>query len=860
MTSEQTIPSGFPKTPQSKLKEWSLKVKFFLGSLFYLTYASYAYRYSRKRDQVEREFAPAQPPQISGTPGKLLQVEPTPRGAYFYFLNAKLEVCFLKLDFVLINWKPGLSPVPYGLAKPVDCTNLQNWSEVTVKLQEIADGWTVTSDGLQLKVGIAGDLQFFNADGQLLRQESLPRLEGEQWSQQIQLQPEENIYGLGERAAAFNLRSPNITDRRSPSPEGTPPSQKYRMWNYDAAGMYGPGSDPMYISIPVYLSMHRQGSHLVFYENSFDATFEFQADLAEVKFTGGSLRYYVASGSPAQLLERYTELTGRSPLPPRWALGYHQSRWGYRTEAAVRETVQTFRDLDLPLSAIHLDIDVQVDYRAFTIDPQRFPELGQFTQELQSQGVRFITILNPGIQSSRKSKLFLEGRMLGAFCRYPNGDLVVAPVWCGWSVFPDFTNPAVRQWWSRQYEFMLDLGVAGFWHDMNEPAAFIAWGDRSLPKYTRHLMEGRGGDHREAHNVYGLLQARAGYESLCGYRPNQRPFIVSRSGWAGLQRYAWTWTGDIECTWECLQQTIPTVLGLGLSGIPYSGPDIGGFQGNPTAELYLRWFQLATFLPFYRSHCSNNVEYRAPWTYGEPYLSIIRNFLKLRYRLMPYFYTLAWEATQKGYPLVRPLFWYNPGDPKFWDVEDAFYLGDALLVYPVLVEGARSRQAMLPPGQWYLFWDDTVLLGDTQVELETPQDHIPLLVKAGSILPMATDDTLTLHVYPPAVGEGHSQVYSDAGDGYGDWRLDRFRLVRFADGLELFWEQYGDYPMLYKFPYQSITLHFHGFKLQKNWIDGMAHFADHDPNQPDQDYCFKINQPFRQAYFQGEFTYSISLE
>jgi len=216
----------------------------------------------------------------------------------------------------------------------------------------------------------------------------------------------------------------------------------------------------------------------------------------------------VTAGSPAQLLERYTQLTGRPPLPPRWALGYHQSRWGYRTEEAVR-----------------------------------------------------------------------------------------------WCVFPDFTKPVVRTWWSRQYEYLLDVGVAGFWHDMNEPAAFILWGDRSLPKVTQHFMEGRGGDHREAHNVYGLLQAEAAYEALRGYRPQQRPFIVSRAGWAGLQRYAWTWTGDIECTSAALRVTVATVVGLGLSGIPYTGPDIGGFQGNPSAELYLRWFQMSSFLTFCRSHC-----------------------------------------------------------------------------------------------------------------------------------------------------------------------------------------------------------------------------------------------------------------
>jgi alpha-glucosidase len=423
--------------------------------------------------------------------------------------------------------------------------------------------------------------------------------------------------------------------------------------------------------------------------------------------------------------------------------------------------------------------------------------------------------MNPGIKYSSQSDLFLQGQVLDAFCRQPDGKLMVAPVWPGWCVFPDFTNPRVREWWSQQYKYLLDVGVAGFWHDMNEPAAFIAWGDRSLPKPTQHFMEGRGGDHREAHNVYGLLQAQAAYKGLCEYRPDQRPFIISRAGWAGLQRYAWTWTGDIECTWAALRQTVATVVGLGLSGIPYSGSDIGGFQGNPPAELYLRWFQMSTFMTFCRTHTSNNVERRTPWTYGEPYLSIIRQLLELRYRLMPYFYTLAWEASQKGYPPVRPLFWSTSDDSAVWGVEDAFLLGEALMVCPIVEEGMRSRQVILPKGRWYSFWDDAPLEGARQVNLEAPLEQIPLLVRAGSILPMEEDKQLILHLYPPVQGSSEGCVYIDAGDGYGESRLDTFRMVRSEDGLELTWEQHGDYA----FPYENVRLHLHGIQVQQAWVD-----------------------------------------
>jgi alpha-glucosidase len=799
------------------LKQISLKLKFVLGSLFYLMYVPQAYIYSWKRDRAERAFTS---PSIGDliSPGNLLRAESTDLGAHFCFEQAELTVHFLTADLVRLNWLPGSSPVPYGIAR-------NQWDTVETTLKEQDDHWIISSAALQIKVGITGEITVWDPEGQVLRQEHPPQRQGDRWLHQASLRPEEHIYGLGERASTLNLRAARDEQQRH---------KTYRMWNFDAAGMYAPGTDPMYICIPVYLGLHSGGSYLIFYENSFEAEFTF-AETATADFTGGSLRYYITVGEPSQLLERYTELTGRSPLPARWTLGYHQSRWGYRTEAAIREEAKTFRSLDLPLSAIHLDIDCQVQHRAFSIDPERFPKLASFTQELAAMNVQFIAIVNPGIKYDRSSNLFLEGQILEAFCTYPTGELVVAPVWAGRTVFPDFTNPKVRAWWSRQYPYLLDVGVAGFWHDMNEPAAFVAWGDRSLPKVARHFLEGRGGDHREAHNVYGLMQAKAGYESLRQYRPQQRPFIVSRSGWAGLQRYAWTWTGDIETSWGALRQTVATVVGLGLSGIPYSGPDIGGFQGNPSAELYLRWFQMAAFLTFFRTHVSNNVQPRAPWTFGEPYLSIIREFLKLRYRLMPYFYTLAWEASQTGHPLMRPLFWSDPMDQALWDVEDAFCLGDALLVCPIVQEGARSRSVVLPKGQWYNFWDDAILEGGQVVTIEAPLEQIPLLVRAGSILPMKEDDHLILHLYPLQTGTCRAILYSDAGDGYGASRLDQFRFSRHEQELELTWEPQGDYD-----PYSEVQLQVHGMLVRQAAIDGQL--VNLEANQLQ---C----QPFQQVRF-----------
>ncbi|AFY47205.1 family 31 glycosyl hydrolase, alpha-glucosidase [Nostoc sp. PCC 7524] len=764
-----------------------IKLRRFFGSLFY----------PMQRDLLERPFLSSN--QVFAEIGDIFKAEPIARGAKFYFEKVELEIYFLAADLVRVNWQPGVPPIPYAMAG-------KDWPEVAVEFQEMGDRWLISTKVLQVIINHNGGLTFQNHLGQIIRQELPPQLKTAGWLHQAKLLPEEHIYGLGERAAPLNLRTPQ---------DGKPSTTSYLMWNYDAGGRYGPGTDPLYLCIPLYMGLHESGSYLIFYENSYKATFSFNG-YAAADFEGGALRYYLSVGSPAQLLDRYTQLTGRPAMPPRWVLGYHQSRWGYETEPAIREVTQGFKTHNLPLSAIHLDIDCQEEFRAFTIDPDRFPKLTEFNEELVDTGVHLIAIVNPGVKADRKSELFEEGRSQEVFCKTINDQLIIAPVWPGLCAFPDFTNPKARHWWSRQYEYLLDLGFTGFWHDMNEPGIFVLWGDPSLPQHsTLHFLEGRGGNHLEAHNVYGLLQAEAAYEALKEYKPELRPFIVSRAGWAGLQRYAWTWTGDIETSWSGLRITITTVLHMGLSGIPYSGADIGGFKGNPSAELYLRWFQMSCFLPFFRTHSANNVKPRTPWAFGEPILSIVREFLWLRYRLLPYLYTLTWETNQTGHPLVRPLFWADSKNPQLWAVEDAFFLGDALLIAPIVEEGATSRSIILPQGHWYHFWDDAPFPGGNQIDIAAPQEQIPVFVKAGSVLPIEENQQLILHIYPPVTGVGGGRVYSDAGDGYGAWRLDEFYLQRHEQNLEITWQQQGNYP----FPYKNVKLHVHGLEVQTAWID-----------------------------------------
>jgi alpha-glucosidase len=751
-------------------------------------------RYTLERDWLDRAYRRKFTYSERKTTGRLLEMQPVSGGAHFQFEDAALEVIFLEQDMVRISWEPGLPPIPYALVG-------SERPETAVQLLEEGPGWVVASSSLHLIVQPDGEVCFRLSDGSVLRTDLPPdyrRAAGNhsvQWTHRTLLRQEERIYGLGERATSLNRRG-----------------GRYILWNNDPGGGYSPGADPLYINIPVYLSLHGLGSSLVFYENPFSAEFSVgRADPGEVedwitaRFEDGMLRYYFIAGPPDRAIERYTRLTGRAPLPPRWSLGYHQSRWGYKSENDIRQVAEGFKANDLPLSAIHLDLDYMDAVRAFTVDKKKFPDLPGLTAELEQQGIKTVAILDPGIKQDPGWILYTEGVCNGFICTHPDGTPATGRTWLGAIVFPDFTLPEGRAWWGDNYRFFIDQGLAGIWHDMNEPTSFTAWGDMTLPLHTRHALEGRGGDHRQAHNLYGLLMNQTGFKALRRLRPEKRPWIVSRAGWAGMQRSSWCWTGDTETSWKALRISISTVLGLGMSGVPFSGPDVGGFSGNPSPELYVRWFQLATFLPFFRTHSSAGTRSREPWVFGEPYTSILRELLKVRSRLMPYLYSLAWQSSRDGAPLVRPLFWLNPNAQDLWDVDDSFLLGDSLLVAPILEEGAKGRTVRLLPGEWYSYWDDQIISGQP-VWVDASLERIPLFVKAGSLIPMEEGNDLYLHIYPDQKGTATGWLYSDSGDGYGNWRVDRFTVESIEGEILVRRTEEGEYP----FPYSRVIVQVHG--------------------------------------------------
>jgi alpha-glucosidase len=638
--------------------------------------------------------------------------------------------------------------------------------------------------------------------------------QGERVARFAALTADEHLYGLGERAFPLDLRG-----------------RSYVLWNVDPQS-YLPGSDPLYLSVPFCVGIRAGRSYGLLYDNTYRAWVDLGAtnpDEAIHVAEGDESSYYFFYGpSLSTVLERYTELTGRMPLPPLWALGYQQSRWSYYPEARVREIARIMREQRIPCDALYLDIHHMDGYRSFTWDRRRFPDPARLLSDLHEQGYKVVVTVDPGIKADRHYAVCADGLERGAFCTYPDGKVAGGPVWPGEAYFPDFTNPRVREWWGDLYGPLLQAGVDGIWNDMDEPTVIGPQGD-TLANCVRHDWEGQGTDHRQAHNVYGLLTARATAEGLQRLRPEQRPFVLTRSGWAGVQRYALHWTGDNMSTWEHLQLTVPMVLNLGLSGVAFTGADVGGFDGDADAELLVRWTQMGAFLPLFRNHSCLWSRSQEPWAFGEPYLSLNRAAIELRYRLLPYLYTAIWQCSEKGTPIARPLVWAHPNDPATFTLDDEFLCGDSLLVAPVYHPGTTSREVYLPADEWFDFWTDERHTGPKTIAAAAPLERIPVYCRAGKVLPtwpvMQHSDAqavekLILHVYP---GNGTSWLYEDDGHSLtyqsGAYRATRFECQRSeSGGLTIAHEAQGAYVP----PYSCWEWHIHGLtsRPQRILADG----------------------------------------
>ncbi|MFD0144952.1 MULTISPECIES: glycoside hydrolase family 31 protein [unclassified Streptomyces] len=710
-------------------------------------------------------------------PGPVGEAKPMPGGGIVRFARSELRIQVSAGGTVFWGWD-GAEPLPsYAL------TGEAPEPDPRAELEPDTDGgWRVVSERVTVAVSRHGAVEIRTPGGVVLRRDLPPRwwepVSGgpARWVQRSEVPADARFFGLGGRAAGPRLR------------DGT-----YRLWNTDPKGSFQPGDDPLYITMPVQFVVADAGTHLAFHDNSWDGHVTLtegeegagsghdRPGTCEVRMSGGPLRCWVVVGTPARVLHGWAALTGAPALPPSWALGPQHARWGFGSAREVRRVVDGYRERGLPLSVLHLDIDHYDAHRVFTVDRERFPDLPGLAEELRERGVRLVSIVDPAVKAEPGNAVYDSGAAAGAFVRDARGDEVHGVVWPGECVYPDFTDAAVREWWGGLYEERLAQGFSGVWHDMNEPVSFSPFGDQTLPRSARHVLDGRGGDHREAHNVYGLTMARAGYEGLRRLRPQERPFLFSRSGWAGMQRYGGTWSGDVSSGWPGLRASLSLVLGLGLCGVPYSGPDVGGFDGSPSPELFLRWFQLGAWMPLFRTHAAIDAGRREPWEFGPETLEHARVALTERERMRPYFVTLSQLARLTGAPYIRPVWWGAPEDRALRDCEDAFLVGDALLVAPVLSRGADRRAVRLPRGRWYDTSTGQAYDGPGQVLLDAPLSRIPVLARAGAVLPVQGEDgELELEVWAPAAGRtGGGLVVRDTGDGWEAGEIERYasRLV-----------------------------------------------------------------------------------
>ena len=621
---------------------------------------------------------------------------------------------------------------------------------------------------------------------------------------------DEHYFGLGDK--------PGPLDRRN---------QAFVDWNTDAFG-WQESTDPIYKSIPYFITFRKGVAAGIFLDNTWRASFDFNKEYRDgysFGSEGGPLDLYILYGpEPKTVVQNWAWLTGTTPMPPIWSLGYQQSRYSYYPEAEVRRIAGKLRSEHIPADVIWLDIDYQLKNRPFTVDPERFPHFDQMIKDLKAEHLRTVLITDLHVADLPNSgyKPYDEGSAGDHFVKNPDGSTYVGVVWPGKSVFPDFTRKASREWWGTLYSDFVGKGVSGFWNDMNEPAIFLV-PSKTMPDDTRHRIDEPGfaprtANHLEIHNVFGMQNTRGTYEGLLKLQPNLRPFVMTRATYAGGHRYAVTWTGDNSSNWNHLRQTVPQLLNLGLSGFAMAGADVGGFAASPQPELLTRWLQVAAFQPIDRDHTAIGTNPQEPWENGTPEdLTLRRRYIEERYRLVPYIYTVTEEMSRTGLPIVRPLFLEFPngtGDGQPLDLANSgsFLLGSSLLIaQSPFPDEMDDYTVALPPTGWYDYWTgsrvsgssgrkgiDNAPVAQAEIKIHRTLDTLPVFVRAGAIIPQqplvqSTDEKpegpLTLRVYPPSAtgAECSGNLYLDDGLSYdfkkGEYLRDLFTCRLTAQGL-----------------------------------------------------------------------------
>jgi alpha-glucosidase len=661
------------------------------------------------------------------------------------------------------------------------------------RVERTEEGLTISTDKLLVKIADGFVVDVYRKDGTLLMSDyrgsrtkeerispmllELLESEGHDTSTLIEkdhavetlkaLDPADCFYGLGDKTGFLNKRH-----------------YEYENWNTDNPQAHTEDFHALYKSIPFLICLKETGVYGLFFDNTFhsyfnigkenDSYFYYAAD-------GGNLDYYFLGGdSMPEVIGNYTYLTGTTPLPQLWTLGYQQCRWGYECAEDIREVAHKFREYAIPCESVQYDIDYMDGYKVFTWNEERYGKAGELFAELAKLGFKPVVIIDPGTKLEPGYFMYEEGMQNDYFAKDKDGEVYVNAVWPGDANFPDFGRSKVRQWWGEHHKFLTDLGVAGIWNDMNEPASFHG----ELPQDVVFHDEDRETNHAEMHNVYGHFMSRATFEGVKKLT-GKRPFVITRACYAGTQKYSSVWTGDNQSLWAHLRMMIPQLCNLGMSGFAICGTDIGGFGADTTPELLTRWIEAAVFSPFFRNHSAKGSRRQEPWVFGEATADIYRKYVNLRYQFLPYLYDLFYRGEQTGLPIMRPLVLHYENDPEVKNLNGEFLVGESILVAPVLEQGETRKLVYLPEGIWYDYWTGERISGKQYILREAPLDVCPIYIKAGSVIPTydvvqyvgeKPYDSLTLLVTPEA---GACEHFRDNGEDYA-YREGTYNLYRFT--------------------------------------------------------------------------------
>ncbi len=653
---------------------------------------------------------------------------------------------------------------------------------------------------------------------------------------------EDAFYGLGEKTGRLNRKGQDFTLWNTDvlNPTATGEFKAKHAVGDPRADQTSTEFDPYYVSIPFFYHMMADNQAAGFFvDNGYRARFDFSPHTAySYHFLGGQYTEYIFAGpSMADILEGYTWLTGRMQPPPLWALGYHQCRWHAYNQETLEALAIKQRQAHIPCDALWLDIDYMDGYRVFTWNTENFPDVPGMLNRLGSQGFKAITIIDPGVKYDPGYQVYDQAIERDILCKTESGTTFIGQVWPGKTAFPDFVTQAGRDWWGELNAQHVKSGLAGIWNDMNEPAT------GEVPPDAMRFGNGLY-SHARYHNQYALLMAMGTTDGLLAAMPDKRTFVLSRAGFAGIQRYAANWLGDNLSRWDHLWMSLPMGMGLGISGQPFIGADIGGFNGNSNAELFSRWVQCGALVPFCRNHNSTGNIDQYAWSFGEVVEAVARQAIELRYRLMPYIYSCFIQAAETGAPVQQPLIFAFQDDKTLRDIDDQYLFGPNLLVAPVTAPGITSRQVYLPDGNWFNWHGEhgneaqdgqVGLQGKRFIIAPTPMDGIPLYARGGAVIPMWPEapastagfypSSIELHIFVPTMdGVTESMLQEDDGLTFGfrhgAFYRTTFSLKRAENVLSLEGIVSGN--GFAEFARRSFTLIFHGSSPTQIEVNGQS--------------------------------------